>query len=173
MGDNTRALTRVTYLQENKNENLFSDSFSRKRRSIDNCNPNRECCRMRLGRLKKRELEEMVTSLFGEQHRQYIKVVTTDMDIYTCYSRTTKCSLPTFVGRTENTYSNEELWHKKHVQAGYGGCCQADSWDRMKIQIVDESNNSRKYLLNGDLMVNPTSCSCGVRSATPSKKKRR
>ena len=81
---------------------------------------------MKLGSLKKNELEDMARGLFGEKHRNFISVVTSDMDIYTCYSRVAKCNLPTFKRSfySRDYYDRQEemmgqMWHNKHNEAGY------------------------------------------------------
>lgn len=179
--DETQALTRVTFVKENLlNDNSGNELIhSRRRRNARRgCDPNKGCCRVKLGRLKKYELENMAIGLFGEEYRRSINVVAKDIDIYTCYSKVAKCNLPTFTSKNIDYYDNHEkfmgrLWHSKHSKAGYSGCCQADGWERMKVAIVDSSNNNPKYLLNSELVINPTTCSCGVKASTPGRRRRR
>lgn len=173
--DATQAITQISYVVVKPK----TSGHSRKRRaaSRDSCNPNKGCCKVHLGNLRKDELEDMAMEMFNKNQRKHIQVISEDTPIYTCYSKVAKCNLPTFANR--KSYQDEykhynnyvgQIWHNKHNQQGFGGCCQADDWTKMKIVIYDRSH--AKMFFKTDLVLNPTTCSCGVAAQTPTRRRR-
>ena len=126
--DQTEALTRVTYVKEKLNEvdkkrRNGHPQRSRRRRSAQRCDATKGCCKVPVGELNSSEIEEMALGVFKKSHQSQITVVTKKVKIYTCYSKVSKCNLPTFSNYNRNWNEDYEpisnIFHNKRTTAGY------------------------------------------------------